>query len=268
MESSVRLLVVAPAAVNGLALRVQVERRTGERTAQVHLVCPAVVDSKVKYALGDVDDAIADADARLAESVEGLQSERVAASGVVGDADPLIALEDALGTFPADEVLIVTHRGAEAEWFEQDLFERAAERLKPPVAHVELGAGNGDGQLAEVERSEAGIPPDEPGEDEMQFSANMPPFTRRDLAGIIVAIVGTVVLAILAANPPGGTDSFGGAARILIAMAFALLNLAHVVGLVLFNSQRYRGAGQTLFGNLSLFGTPLAIVVSALLGYT
>ena len=265
MASTVRLLVVAPTAVDGAFLRAQIEHRGGERAAEVRLVCPAVTDSKIRYAYGDVDDAIGEAEARLARSVEGLRSERIKASGTVGDSDPLIAAEDALGSFPADEVILVTHQGEEARWFEQDLFERAAGHLEPPVAHVELADGNGTGRLTQVERSPAGVRPQGQGDDEVSVSPSMPPFSKRDLASITVAITGTVVLAILAANPPGGTASFGGAARILIAMAFALINLAHVVGLLFFNSQRYRGAGQILFSNLSLVGTPLAIVVSLLI---
>ncbi|MGH2981000.1 MAG: hypothetical protein ACRDKV_03025 [Solirubrobacterales bacterium] len=267
MAAAQRLLVIAPVAVDGSALRREIERRGGgEHPAQVHLVVPAVTGSKVKAALGDIDDAIGDAQTRLDKSIDGLRSDRVSASGAIGDADPLVAAEDALGGFPADEVLIVTHRGEEAEWFEQDIFERAAERFEPPIVHVELGASNGSGRLAEVERSSPGIARDEPGADEIELSENLPPFSKRDLAGIAVAILGTVVLAILAASPPDGPDSFGGATRILIAIGFSLINLAHVVGLVFFNSQRYRGAGETLFSTLSLVGTPVAIVVSLLVG--
>jgi hypothetical protein len=263
MEKPQRLLVVSPTDLDGAALRKEIERRTGNRPAEVLMVAPAVTESKLKTAFGDVDDAIANAERRLADAIDDLRSERVAVSGAIGESDPLVAAEDALGAFPADEILIVTHRGDEAEWFEESLFERAAERFEPPVAHIELGEGNGSGQLAEVERSGAGISRDEPAEDELELSPNLPPFSRRDLLGILVAVVGTIVLALLAAS--ADPDSGTGAARILIAIAFALLNLAHVVGLVLFNSQQYRGAGRNLFANLSLFGTPVAIVVSLLI---
>ena len=265
MARALRLLVVAPAVADGRPLREEVKRRAGDRGAEVQLVVPAVTASKVKHAFGDVDDAIVDAERRLQEAVRGLQGDDVRASASIGDSDPLVAAEDALGGFPADEILIVTQPGEEAEWFEEDLFDRAAERFVPPVIHVEIGA-NGDRQPDEVERSGRGLSRRQQADaDEVELYEGMPPFSRRDLASITVAIAGTIALALLAANPPGGTDSFGGAARILIAMAFALINLAHVVGLVFFNSQGYRGPGRTLFGNLSLFGTPLAILVSALL---
>jgi hypothetical protein len=265
VESSKRFLVLTPVATDGNRLRDEIERRTSGEPVEVHLVAPAAPDSKLKATLGDVDGAIGDAEARLNEALAGLRSDRVAASGVVGDADPLIAAEDALGTFPADEILIVTHPEAEAEWFEEDLFDRAAERFEPPVTHVELTT-NGGGQLQEVEHAEAGIRRDEPDEDEIVVSPNMPPFSVRDLIGIGVAIVGTGILALLAAVSGNHSNSAEAAVRILIAIAFSLVNIAHVVGLVLFNSQDYRGFGRPLFAKLSLYGTPAAVVVSLLAG--
>jgi hypothetical protein len=46
-------------------------------------------------------------------------------------------------------------------------------------------------------------------------------------------------------------------------MGVALVNMAHVVGLVLFESVGERGAAQRFFRNLSLVATPLAVVVNA-----
>jgi hypothetical protein len=105
-------------------------------------------------------------------------------------------------------------------------------------------------------------------------SFNLPPFSRRELTGIAVAIVGTILLGILAskgvANSEGGKVEEGrlsaeAAAMVLIALAMALLNLAHVVGLFLFQSVRYDGMFSRFFARLSLFGTPTAIVVSLIL---
>jgi hypothetical protein len=89
-------------------------------------------------------------------------------------------------------------------------------------------------------------------------------------------MVGTIVLVVLAAigddnlNAEGGFGAAGGgfseqSARILIAGAFALVNLAHVVGLVFFQATGHRGFARTFFARASLYGTPLAIVVCLLL---
>ncbi len=51
------------------------------------------------------------------------------------------------------------------------------------------------------------------------------------------------------------------AAAILIAIGIALVNMAHVVGLTLMESVRYRGGFAKLFRTLSLVGTPLAVLV-------
>jgi hypothetical protein len=50
----------------------------------------------------------------------------------------------------------------------------------------------------------------------------------------------------------------------LIAGAMGLVNLAHVVGLMLFQTVRYRGFWRDFFARLSLYGT-LAAIVAALL---
>ena len=95
---------------------------------------------------------------------------------------------------------------------------------------------------------------------------NLPPFSPRDLTGILVAIVGTIVLVVLAAS---GSEDLTGlssqSVRLLIAGALGLVNLAHVVGLTLFQAGPYRGGGRELFAKLSLYGTPLAIVASVIL---
>ncbi len=99
---------------------------------------------------------------------------------------------------------------------------------------------------------------------------NLPPFDRRDLAGLIVAIVGTIVLVVLAAacgdvEEGSGSDPSCGA-KIAIAGGVALINAAHIVGLFLFESGGYRGFFARAFAILSLVVTPVAIVVSLLLG--
>jgi hypothetical protein len=49
------------------------------------------------------------------------------------------------------------------------------------------------------------------------------------------------------------------------AIGIALVNLAHVVGLTLMESVRYRGGFAKFFRYLSLIGTPLAVVVTFVL---
>lgn len=107
-------------------------------------------------------------------------------------------------------------------------------------------------------------------------SYNWPPFTRREVGGILVAIVGTLLLGVLAAKGVADSHSNGNdheegrlgaeaAAALLIALGMTLVNLAHVVGLFLFQSVRYDGIFSRFFARLSLIGTPIAVAVSAVL---
>lgn len=263
-----RLLVVAAEPIAGPQLREQIERRTEGRDAAVRVVSPALTDSRLKHAMGDVDEAIADAGQRLDESLEEVRGAGVDASGSVGDSDPLLAIEDALEQFRADEILILTHEEGHGRWLEDDIFDRARRKFAPPVTHVVVERDEAGGQhVADVESAPRGTEPP-PDREVVGKSRNLPPYSLRDLAGIAVAAVGTTVLILLATGCGGqgheGFDDAGCAARILIAGGALLINLAHVVGLVLFQSVRYRGPGERFFAHLSLWGTPVAVIVSLL----
>jgi hypothetical protein len=59
----------------------------------------------------------------------------------VGDSDPLLAVEDALRTFDADEIVVVTRTGKGASWLEENAAETIAERFPQlPVRTIELPA--------------------------------------------------------------------------------------------------------------------------------
>ena len=44
-----------------------------------------------------------------------------------------------------------------------------------------------------------------------------------------------------------------------------MINLAHVVGLIFFQSVRYTGPFEKLFARISLIGTPIAVAIAGLL---
>jgi hypothetical protein len=265
------LLVVATEAVAGAELRRQVEERLGGRGGAVHVVSPAVTQTGLKHAMGDVDEAIEEASGRLEESMRDLRRIDAEVTGRVGDPDPVLAINDALAVFSADEILIVTHPDEESRWLEQDVFERARREFEPPITHVVAERDrSGEEHVAEVERAPRGV--EEHDEPQLRGrSANLPPMSLMDVGGILVAIVGTIVLVVLAATCPGDLEEGGGSdtacvVRAIIAGLFGLINIAHVVGLVLFESLDYRGVWQRFFAQLSLFGTPAAIVISLLIG--
>jgi hypothetical protein len=104
---------------------------------------------------------------------------------------------------------------------------------------------------------------------EWRASENLPPLSRMDLLGIAVAGVGTAALIMIAVISAGGEHGQYGAvtiSRILIATGALLINLAHVVGIVFFESVDYHGPFQRFVARLSMFGTIGAIVVSLAIG--
>jgi hypothetical protein len=197
----------------------------------------------------------------IVESLEELRRRGVEASGAVGDPDPVLAAQDALREGPADEVVIFEHAAAQARWFEEGLFERAQAELPSPLRMVLVSSApdNGGAHVVAVEESDGA--PGVADEATVEISDNLPRFSPGDLAGVVIAIAGTVAVAVLAAAGPG-PESGWGAVSILIAIGVALVNLAHVVGLVLFESVHKRDGAARMFRRLALTATPVALVVN------
>jgi nucleotide-binding universal stress UspA family protein len=77
----------------------------GMRDADVLVVAPAL-NSRLRHWLSDEDGARRAAQERASDLVARLERGGVHAEGRVGDADPLLAIADALPTFAADEIVI------------------------------------------------------------------------------------------------------------------------------------------------------------------
>jgi len=244
-------------------------RRAGNGTgAEVRVVVPAVEANVFRHTLGDIDEPKRQAEERLRAALDSLSRGGVTASGEVGDPDPVQAAQDALLEAPADEVLIFEREADQARWFEQGLFERAQESLAPPLRMIVVHTGDTDGEhVVAVEEAAAGTVDADQSEVDIPISHNMPQIPRRDLAGIVMAIVGTIVVIVLAAAAAAGSDSETGwhAVAIGVAIGITLVNMAHVVGLTLFESVRYHGGFAKLFRTLSLVGTPTAVLVNLLI---
>ena len=129
-----RILVVANETVASDALRDAVAARASGG-ADVLVIAPALV-GRLGWLSSADDEARASAAARLEHCLESLRRLGVDARGQVGDCDPLRAIEDALRTFRADEVVLATHPPGRSNWLEHGLVERAKERLDVPLHHV------------------------------------------------------------------------------------------------------------------------------------
>jgi uncharacterized membrane protein len=130
-----KVLVVANETVAGRALRGEVLHRTSETDADVLVVCPAL-NSRIRHWTSDEDRAREQAHERLERSLAALSEAGVEARGEVGDDDPMQAIEDALRTFGADEIIISTHPPGRSNWLEKDVITRARERFDLPITHV------------------------------------------------------------------------------------------------------------------------------------
>ena len=134
-EGERRILVIANETVGGHTLRSMVLERSLDVREEVLVVTPAL-NSPLKHWVSDEDDARAAAQRRLDSSLELLAQAGVQARGEVGDGDPLQAMEDALRTFGADEIIISTHPEGRSNWLERGVVEKARERFAVPITHV------------------------------------------------------------------------------------------------------------------------------------
>jgi len=230
----------------------------------VQVVVPAIEAGRLEHTLGDVDEPRHQAEERLERVLQLLRRRNVQVSGEVGDPDPVRAAQDALLKAPADEVLIFEHCESQAQWYENGLLERAEEEIEPPLRMVFLEHTDGlpDHVVKVEEKGPGTINPI--ADKEVGGGTYVPGMTREDLAGMVAGILGTIIVAILAAVVAADSGSATGwaAVAILVAIGIALANMAHVVGLTLFESVHYRGGFAKFFRRLALVATPLAVVVN------
>jgi hypothetical protein len=130
-----RILVIANETVGGEELLAILRRKSEGVNEQVLVVCPAL-NSQVRTWASDEDGARTAAQQRLDASLARLRQDGVHAQGEVGDGDPLQAIEDALRTFGADEIVISTHPEGRSNWLERNVVGSARDRFDVPITHV------------------------------------------------------------------------------------------------------------------------------------
>jgi hypothetical protein len=134
-ENERRILVIANETVGGETLREVILSRSENVHEEVLIVTPAL-NSPLRHWVSDEDGARAAAQERLEASLRRLAEVGVQARGEVGDGDPLQAMEDALRTFGADEIVISTHPEGRSHWLERGVVAKARERVAVPITHV------------------------------------------------------------------------------------------------------------------------------------
>ena len=134
-EDERRILVIANETVGGAELMQILRSKSEGVREQILVVCPAL-NSQVRTWASDEDGARAEAQRRLDASLSRLRQDGVQARGEVGDGDPVQAIEDALRTFGADEIVISTHPEGRSHWLERNVVGHARERFDVPITHV------------------------------------------------------------------------------------------------------------------------------------
>lgn len=132
-----KILAVVSEPVSGEALRSAVGEDVSGDT-EVLVVAPAL-NKKIRFLFSDSDEAIGRADDVQEETVERLDEEGIDAAGDTGESDPLLAIQDALTTWPADEIVLFTHEGGERNWLEEGVVDDAKARFDAPVSHFVVG---------------------------------------------------------------------------------------------------------------------------------
>jgi len=140
-EGERRILVVANETVGGKPLLEQIRQLAADGHTRVLVVSPAL-NTPLRHLASDEDPARAQARERLDRRLAELERNGVQASGEVGDGDPLQAIEDALRTFGADEIVISTHPEGRSNWLERGVVSSARERFAVPIHHVVVDLGD------------------------------------------------------------------------------------------------------------------------------
>jgi hypothetical protein len=141
-----RLLIVVTTEVADSVLRHLVRTRAGE-DAEMLVVAPASGISRLDWLTNAEDDARVEASSLARKTAEATPTASVEAS--VGDSDPVKAIEDALRTFAADEIVVVTRPDDQAGWLEEGSGEAAEARFRLPVTHATVAE---DGSLVTADR--------------------------------------------------------------------------------------------------------------------
>lgn len=128
-----KLLAVTSEPISAARLREVLPAGVDPEQAEVMVVVPALQDSGIRFWMSDADEAIAKAETVRRETLDRLGSEGVAASGDTGESNPLVAIQDALQSFPAERIVLFVH-GADDQLYREDLdVAEVEERFGVPV---------------------------------------------------------------------------------------------------------------------------------------
>lgn len=270
METSTRhrvlLLVDERFRGSDLAEELKVDGGWQPESVEIFVISPAYAHSALDQELGNIAESRPEAEDRLGETLEQLRDAGFSARGEVGDSEPMVAIGDGLREFNADEIVVVRHVDSEIEHAERDFLGRLRTDFHQPV--TELLVKHPEGGLPSISGVEHAPAHEKTEEEIIRETRNFPPLKKRDIAGILIGFIGTVALGMIAVA--AGTDADGdftgrSAAILLIAIGAFLINVAHIVGLLLFESVRYTGIWEKFMSRMSVWVTGVGLVAALIL---
>ena len=131
------ILVVASVRLAGEELRRDLGA-AGGAGVELDVLAP-ILASRSHYCASDVDREREQARERLEASLAWAAEQGFAARGEVGDPDPLVAIEDELRDFGADEVIAVTHSRGRTSWLADRMLGHLTRELDVPVRVIVVG---------------------------------------------------------------------------------------------------------------------------------
>lgn len=127
-------LIVANQTLGGAELIDHVRGRLETGACSFHLVVPATPPKE--HLTWTEGEAHAIAEHRLAEGIDRLRSLGADVDGEVGDASPMLAVDDALRSHTVDGIIVTTLPMGLSRWLKLSLPDRLARKYDLPVSHI------------------------------------------------------------------------------------------------------------------------------------
>jgi hypothetical protein len=132
----VKLLVITPEPISAELLKSVAGEEAAD--AEVMVVTPATGGSGLRFWMNDIDGDIAAAQQAADETAERLEEGGIDAVADTGEAEPALAIQDGLATFPADRVIVFVHPEGDRDYREDDGLRGAEERFGVPITFAEI----------------------------------------------------------------------------------------------------------------------------------
>jgi nucleotide-binding universal stress UspA family protein len=124
MAFRTHLLVVANRTVDSPELMAALEERAAQGPLHVTMLAPVLWSERE------------DASRRLDAAIETLRERGIEGEGIVGDGDPIVAVQEVWNPGRFDEVVVSTFASGASRWMQGDLPHRVAKLTDCTVRHV------------------------------------------------------------------------------------------------------------------------------------